>query len=143
MSRGLRLGRAIACAAVLLAGAAAPAFASAPDFFGSWYASGPDVRGVTRIDVRRAGAQIFVRVWGRCHPVDCDWGEAPGQPYAPDVDAPVWSTADVVTAEFDTPAEHTTVLLRTNNGGLFYQTFTRFQDGSARSDYRQYGRLNH
>jgi len=142
MSKALRLGRAIACAAVLLAGAAAPALAAVPDFFGSWYAPGP-VRGVTRIDVRRVGAQVFVRVWGSCQPTDCDWGEAPGQPFAPEVDAPTWSTADVIMAEFDTPAEHTTVLLRTNNGGLFYQTFTRFQDGSARSDYRQYGRLNH
>ena len=130
----------MACAAAVIA-AAAPAAAAVGDFFGSWYASAPDTRGIARIDVRRLDDQILVHVWGRCHPVDCDWGQAPGQPYAPAVDAPMWPTADVVIADFDNGAEHTTVLLRTAGGALNYQTFTHFTDHSNRSDYRQYGRL--
>ncbi len=142
MSRSLRFYGALAGVAAILAGAAAPAAAAVGDFFGSWYAAAPDPRGITRIDVRRLGDQVMVHVWGRCHPTDCDWGQAPGQPYAPRVDAPLWPTADVITADFDDGAEHTTVLLRTAGGAVNYQAFTHFSDSSHRSDYRQYGRLD-
>jgi len=142
MSLGLRFCGAIAGAAILAA-AASPAVAAVGDFFGSWYASAPDTRGIARIDVRRLGDQVLVRVWGRCHPTDCDWGQAPGQPYAPAVSEPLWPTADVIIADFDNGAEHTTVVLRAAGGALNYQAFTHFSDGSNRSDYHQYGRLIH
>ena len=142
MSNPLRFCGAIACAVISLAGAAAPASAAVPDFFGSWYASAPDTRGITRIDVRRSGDRIFVRIWGACHPTSCDWGEAPGQAYTAEVDAPTWPEADTVTAQFDTGAEHTIVLLHRTGGELAYETFTHFQDGSGRSDYHQTARLD-
>ena len=143
MSKRLRFCGAALCAVISLAGAAAPARAAIPDFFGTWRSPSPDARGITRIDVRRSGDRIFVRIWGACHPADCDWGEVSGQPYTPDVEAAVWPSTDAVMAQFDTGSEHTMVLLHAGLRGLNYQTFTHFRDGSARSDYHANGLLEH
>ena len=48
------------------------------DFAGSWINVDPHTNGITRIDIEQlpSGA-LEARVFGKCHPSDCDWGSEP------------------------------------------------------------------
>lgn len=45
---------------------------------GVWKNADPDTRGVTKLVILRKDGKTFVHAWGKCHPQDCDWGEARG-----------------------------------------------------------------
>jgi len=42
---------------------------------GSWVNQNPGTRGITQAVIQRESSDLLVHVWGKCHPVDCDWGE--------------------------------------------------------------------
>jgi len=44
-------------------------------FIGTWVNEDEGTGGVTRIVIRAESDTIFVHMWGKCHPSDCDWGE--------------------------------------------------------------------
>lgn len=48
---------------------------NASKFIGEWTNKDFETRGNTRIHVRLVGDKIMVHAWGRCHPIECDWGE--------------------------------------------------------------------
>lgn len=117
MSRQFRASGAAACAVASLAAFAPRAAAGGAAFFGSWSAPDRDGRGITRIDVRRSGERVLVRVWGGCDPAlqAC----AGGAPPAP---------------ELNLGGEHTLLLLRASDDRLSYQSFTSFADGGGDYD---------
>lgn len=43
---------------------------------GIWKNEDSNTRGVTKIVILRKSGETFVQAWGKCHPQDCDWGEA-------------------------------------------------------------------
>ena len=45
-------------------------------FVGEWTNKDLETRGITRIHIRQFGGRILVHMWGRCHPKECDWGDA-------------------------------------------------------------------
>jgi hypothetical protein len=45
------------------------------NFLGTWVNEDEDTPGITRAVIRAEPDTIFVHMWGRCHPTDCDWGE--------------------------------------------------------------------
>ena len=45
-------------------------------FVGSWRNVDANTGSITRVEIRSEGANLFAHMWGRCHPQDCDWGEA-------------------------------------------------------------------
>jgi len=50
----------------------------AESFRGIWNNINSRTRSVTKIVIRRSGEAMYVHVWGKCHPADCDWGEKQG-----------------------------------------------------------------
>lgn len=44
-------------------------------FEGDWLNEDPDTRSMTRVAIRSESGKIFVHMWSKCHPTDCDWGE--------------------------------------------------------------------
>ena len=50
----------------------------AESFRGIWNNINSRTRDVTKIVIRRSGKVMYVHVWGKCHPADCDWGEKQG-----------------------------------------------------------------
>ena len=48
----------------------------AEEIRGIWKNEDSNTRGVTKIVILRKSGETFVRAWGKCHPQDCDWGEA-------------------------------------------------------------------
>lgn len=45
-------------------------------FVGEWCNTDPDTRGITRVNITYHNESLKVHMWGRCHPIECDWGEA-------------------------------------------------------------------
>ncbi|MGV3660904.1 MAG: hypothetical protein ACO1TE_12015 [Prosthecobacter sp.] len=44
-------------------------------FVGDWCNRDFDTRGITRVRIYLDEGKIMVHMWGRCHPMECDWGE--------------------------------------------------------------------
>jgi len=44
-------------------------------FVGTWKSEDPETSGITRVEIRIDQDTIFVHMWGKCQPTDCDWGE--------------------------------------------------------------------
>ena len=49
---------------------------AASPFVGEWCNKDFETRGVTRVHIRQEGTKLIAHMWGRCHPTECDWGDA-------------------------------------------------------------------
>jgi hypothetical protein len=118
-----------------------PASADIGDFLGQWRNVDPWTNGITRISVTAAGPlRLFVRVWGECHPADCDWGARPAHAYTLGVNSTEIRT---LTANFNAGfADDIVILRRAPSGQLSFEVLTHFTDRSGRRDYDQSGRLS-
>lgn len=122
--------------ALLVLAVLSPAvFAGLNDFSGDWRNTDSHTRGITRLQIQTSGS-IMVHAWGACSPSDCDWGAVPAYAYAPDVSSSISSSARAITAEYTTGFSHTTLVITPSGSNrLTVQSFTRFTDGSGRSNY--------
>jgi hypothetical protein len=122
----LLLGGALALP-ILPAAHAAPARTFAASLVGNWKnASGPATRNITRLQFYYAGlGQLYVHVYGKCQPVDCDWGSAP-------VTFPIARPAQAV---FRFSFATKTLEIVKQGYEVTAETFTHFTDGSGRQDY--------
>jgi hypothetical protein len=115
---------------------AATAFASVIQFAGVWKNINPNTNGVTTLDIKVSGTNMTVRTWGKCSPTDCDWGTVTAYPYAKNVSVNLANTARVVSAIYTTGFSETIIIIRPmGKARLRAETFTRFTDGSGRSNY--------
>ena len=105
--------------------AAADPTLAAAGLAGEWTAEDADTRSLTRVVVREEGEDTFVHVWGRCHPTDCDWGEATADA---ELDRPKPRLSATYEPGFATEA----LSLRLVRPGLIaYRVETDFTDGSG------------
>ncbi len=44
-------------------------------FLGAWVNESSETNNITHLEIREEEDELFVHVWGKCHPEDCDWGE--------------------------------------------------------------------
>jgi hypothetical protein len=131
-------------AAVLAAGVfglAAPASADVSQLVGNWVNQDHDTSGITRVIVTHAGPnRVRVRVFGQCHPTDCNWGQVMGHSYFEGAGS---NRVKAVMARFNAGFATKIVILRDVAGPrLNYEVLTDFTDGSGRRDYDVVGRLH-
>ena len=113
-------------------------------FSGTWKNADTKTRGLTTVRVRTAGESVWVRAWGVCHPTDCDWGEVSGNAFAPGVSTDPTSSAQKVTALFETSFSNTLLTLsQSDDDELEADTQTHFTDNSGRSSYSATYTLRH
>jgi hypothetical protein len=136
-----KLAAVCAAATALFVLSAAPAHASVGDFLGQWTNTDAAADGVTRVAVSRTGAALRLRVFGRCHPTDCDWGQANAVAFAPGAGGNVENDATTVMAVFNQSFARKTVIVRLTSAGLTYEVLTEFTDSSGRANYVERGRL--
>lgn len=111
-------------------------FAAVNQFTGSWKNVDANTRGVTTLVITAQGSVLKMRAWGQCHPEDCDWGEVDAHAYAPSVSSPIESTAQAVSAVFESGFSQTQVIVvPAGNNAVRATIYTRFTDGSNRSNY--------
>lgn len=97
-------------------------------FVGSWVNTDPNTRGITRVAIRSSGGTMFVQMWGKCHPKDCNWNEVTTD--AADARDGVLSLA--WSFSFKVDSQQLTVL---PDGKLQVSGTTRFTDKSGRASY--------
>ena len=125
-----------ACSAALALGAVAPAMATPQDFVGTWVNMNPNTSGITRFVVRSTGSNTLnIRVFGKCHPTDCDWGTTQLITYGSSVQD---SDHKFATANYR-PGFSSTLLTFNlnvrNRRQITLQSFTQFLDNSGRQNY--------
>ncbi|MEZ5388080.1 MAG: hypothetical protein R3F13_21445 [Prosthecobacter sp.] len=117
------------CFLVLMCGTGfAQELAVAP-FVGEWVNKDPDTRGITRVSLKMTDTGAMAQMWGKCHPSDCDWGQAVATPNPADADGPsvkvIWEhgfKAVIQTLRID------------NDGQLHVSSLTHYTDKSGRRD---------
>ncbi len=102
------------------------------DLTGTWIACDKATRGIVRVVLRKRGNGLVVRVYGACHPKPCNWGSVPGFAYAESV---VATRAIAFSAVYKPSFKRTIVTGHLDNGTLIVETYSRFTDGSGRSNY--------
>ncbi len=113
-------------------------FAAINQFTGNWKNADPNTRGLTTLVISGTGNNLRLHAWGKCHPQDCDWGEVQAFAYAPNVSSPLDASAQAVTAVFSTGFSQTLVIVRPFGlNRLRAEVYTRFTDGSNRSNYSE------
>jgi len=98
-------------------------------FAGVWVNEDAQTRSITRIELRRRWPGTEIRMWGKCHPVDCDWGSR----YS-------YELSDVARGEMKVAwkpafAVRTQDLKLLPDGRLEVVTHTQFTDRSGRRPY--------
>lgn len=127
-------------ALLLMATLQSAAFAQVNQFEGDWVNVDPNTSGVTKLDINvfyLFGIRIIsVRAWGQCHPTDCDWGTVGATAYAPSVSDDLDATARALTATYNPGFAVKLMVIRPVRGGrLQADVYTRFTDGSGRTNY--------
>jgi hypothetical protein len=99
---------------------------------GGWVNEDPDTRGLTKLTVADAGANLEATAWGACTPTDCEWGAVPMHTIGT-------SIADTTPEQSVASWDHgfSTVFVTTHVAGseLIVERYTVFHDGSDRSNY--------
>lgn len=100
---------------------------TASPFVGEWCNKDFATGGITRVHVRQEGTKLNAHMWGRCHPTECDWGDAT---------ATVEENGKVLsltwTKNFKTETQKLKLLA---DGSLELVGHTHFTDKSGRADY--------
>lgn len=126
----------LAVAAILFLLSQSLGLASIPQFTGTWKNTDPNTKGLTALLITGRGQALRMRAWGKCHPQDCDWGEVDAQAYARDVSSSIESEAQAVSAAFSTGFSQTQIIVvPAGSNGIRAEVYTRFTDGSNRSNY--------
>jgi hypothetical protein len=112
------------------------ASASLSQITGHWLNADPNTRGVTTVDITASGTNVNVHAWGKCHPTDCDWGNAnKAYAYAPAVSSDLIKEATAITAIWNKGFKDTIMVIRPLDGLLQVDTFSVFAPGDGRTSY--------
>jgi hypothetical protein len=96
----------------------------------------PETRGITRLNIRVDGPNLFVKAWGKCHPTDCEWPEVPATPYGEGVSTPATADIRTIQAVFKTNFDESTMTIRPDDtDGLRTDILDHFTDNSGRANY--------
>ncbi|MDE2161685.1 MAG: hypothetical protein KGJ53_00875 [Alphaproteobacteria bacterium] len=120
----------------------AAAHADVTDFYGNWENPARDASGIAHVQISPAGgSRVSVRVYGDCHPIECNWGLVEGQSYSA---APHSHDVESITASFETGFARKQIILRKGPPGqLLFEVLTDFSDRSGRHDFDMTGHLKH
>ncbi len=57
-------------------------FKGVEELVGRWVNARASTRGITKVVISLRGGDLYVKVWGKCHPTDCYWGEVKAYTFA-------------------------------------------------------------
>jgi hypothetical protein len=139
MAKTGRVQSLVLCALLAAAGQAS---AGVVDFYGNWENAGRDASGIAHVQISPSGGNhVDVRVYGDCHPIECNWGLAKAQSYTA---APQSGEAVSISANFNSGFARKQIVIRNGKPGeLLFEVLTVFVDGSGRHDFDMTGRLKH
>jgi len=107
-------------------------FSSFTKFIGEWCNKDFNTRHITRVRIKQIGNELRVHMWGRCHPIECNWGDVPATIEKDgELLATTWNQSFIIRNQ---------VLKLQSNGTLEVLTSSHFIDNSGRKDrnYKDY-----
>ncbi len=112
-----------------------PALADAPDYTtewsGTWVNQNPNTSAITKFVIVPDGVHKFkVRVFGKCHPTDCDWGTTEMITYKRQDGYYFYGTANYAQG-----FKNTALIFTLAEGPIVLESFNRFLDNSGRQNY--------
>ena len=118
----------------------AAARADIENFYGNWENAENDLSGIAHVQISPAGGNhVSVRIYGNCHPTECNWGQVQAQGYA---SSPGSGEVTSLSASFNSGFARKQILFReSKQGELLIEVLTVFIDGSGRHDFDMAGRL--
>lgn len=127
---------------VVFAMCAVSALADVAGFYGNWENVATDATGIRHVVISPAGGnRVSVRVYGNCHPNECDWGVVPADSLPDGAKA---TAVTAVTAMIHYGFAHRKLTLRLDpKGNLSFDADFRFVEGKGKNDVRLSGRLRH
>lgn len=110
------------------------------DLAGEWVNIDPETDTLTRIHLSIQGRLVKVRIWGRCHPDDCDWDEVIAKPYNFYESRPVRATAKYVpvklmAAFISSWSEKQVIIDRIGRAKLRVEIFNSYPRASKRTNF--------
>jgi hypothetical protein len=139
------VGSTAAFAGLCLALIAAPASGAPNDFNGTWKSSDATAVILSRVDIRREGAELVIHVWGKCRAMACGWGTARARLYSSSIAVPEEAAADTAIAEFNRGGVQRLLVLQLASGQIVYNSYTSFSYASSkkagRNNFHTQGRL--
>ncbi len=131
-----------ACLAALVLFGSAATRADVTDFHGNWKIASRDATGVAYVQISPSGGNnVSVRVYGNCHPIECNWGLAKAQSYTA---GPQSDDVISISAEFNSGfARKQLIIRKAEPGELKLNVLTVFSDGSGRHDFDMTSKLKH
>lgn len=120
----------------------ATARAGVMDLYGNWENAGRDASGIVHVQISPVGGNhVNVRVYGDCHPIECNWGLAKAQSYTA---SPQSGEVTSISASFNSGFARKQITIHKGAPGeLVFEVLTVFVDGSGRHDFDMTGRLKH
>jgi hypothetical protein len=120
-----------------------PAVADAPNYTtewtGTWVNQNSNTSGITRFVLIPNGAHKFkVRVFGKCHPTDCDWGVTEMTTYARQDGYYFYGTANYAQG-----FKNSELIFTLAEGSVVLESFNHFLDNSGRQNYYTRDQFTH
>lgn len=124
-------------ALALMAGAAR---AGIEDFSGNWRSAGRDLSGITHVVISPAGGTtVSIRIFGECHPIECNWGLVPGKGYAT---GPKSDDIDTVVTAVNFGFAHRQIIFRkTGPDRMSFEVFTDYDEDVGKNDFASSGAM--
>jgi hypothetical protein len=112
------------------------------DFYGNWENASRDASGISHVQISPTGGNhVNVRIYGDCHPIECNWGMVKAQSYTA---GPQSGEVTSLSASFNSGFARKQIIVREGGPGqLQFEVLTVFVDGSGRHDFDMTGRLKH
>jgi hypothetical protein len=103
-------------------------------FAGSWQNINPAPGVILKIQIRIADQAMYVRVWEKCRPTTCDWGEVQAQAIGSNVGSQPGSGLREVTAQFKNNVRQIALTIHpAQNNHLRVEAVSNFVDQSGRA----------
>ena len=120
----------------------AAARADIENFYGNWENAGRDASGIAHVQISPAGGNhVSVRIYGDCHPTECNWGQVEAQSYTT---SPRSGDVTSISAFFNSGFARKQIIIREGKESeLLFEVLTVFVDGSGRHDFDMTGGLKH
>ncbi len=104
---------------------------------GTWVSSSSTAN-IPQVRIVSVGNTLFLKVYGNCVPTWCDWGWVTATGYGTSISS---TSAIALTATYDQSFAERVVTAYRGKSSLALRIYTKFTDGSSRSNYYSYSTL--
>ncbi len=108
--------------------------AEVTNYTGSWKNVDESTRGITELEITHRNNNYLISAKGKCHPVDCEWGETPLRLVA--LSPGEKPSTNEAIATWTTHFSDIRLIVVRRDSKLIVTSYTEFTDKSGRDTYK-------